>query len=77
MVSRQSVRDLIEALPRLIQAPSSLCARNIFSFYVDLENGSDETGDGSRENPFRSKERMRAVCMENGYCIIDSSGRLL
>jgi len=75
MVNRHSTRSLIEALPRLIQAPPNLSARSAISFYVDLENGSDETGDGSRENPFRSKERMRTVCIENGYRIIDSEGR--
>lgn len=67
------LRSRIEALPRLLQTPPHVsCAqRGELFFYVDRENGSDETGDGSKEKPFRSDERMVAACEERGYRIVD------
>jgi hypothetical protein len=67
------VRSRIEALPRRMQTALTLsCAPERGRlFYIDRENGSDETGDGSKENPFRSAERAEAVCVERGYRIAE------
>lgn len=67
------LRSRIEALPRLLQAPPtlSIAPRGGFYLYVDRENGSDETGDGSKEKPFRSYERLEVVCVENGYRVTE------
>jgi hypothetical protein len=68
-----ALRRRVEALPRWVRADSALsCAvvRERF-FYIDRVNGSDETGDGSEERPFRSDERVAAVCAERGYRIAE------
>ena len=66
------LRSRIEALPRLLRAPPAIsCApRGECFFYIDRENGSDVTGDGSMEKPFRSGERAEAVCAERRYRIV-------
>lgn len=66
------LRSRIEALPRLLQADPKLSCiiHGEIVFCIDIENGSDETGDGSRERPFRSDAGVRAFCAERGYRIL-------
>jgi len=71
--AQAAFRSRIEVLPRRLQTALTLsCApeRGRY-FYVDRANGSDETGDGSMERPFRSDERVVAVCAERGYRIAE------
>jgi len=68
-----ALRSRIEALPRLLQTPANLSCSPPGErfFYIDRENGSDVTGEGSKEKPFRSGERAAAVCKEKGYRIVE------